>query len=325
MEFAQDEKVVKVLTEYKEIYARHTSYANATREVAFKLFGKDGLVSIDADDERLKELFVPQISKEIQENLAFNELGKSNESLNALGYKTVLSPQKENLFLLEEGNREKVSNKIVSDYLSYPSKISPNVVLRPVYQEVILPNIGYFAGPSELSYWLQLKQVFTLQGITYPVLMPRMFTIRIKKKDLQFLDNNNIGLDEMFKEETDLTELILKKESAAIHDLMTEKEDLLQKMEVESKKLGASFYKSVKNSFSEERQNMKMVRKQLEISGGNKDIIHKLLRIKKNYFENPQERTRFGIEREVNIYSGSSHSSLYFERGLNKSILLVEN
>ena len=322
--FSHDEKVVKLLTEYKEIYARHTSFANATREVAFKLFGEEGLVSIDADNTRLKELFLPQIEKEVQANFAFSELKKSNDSLNSLGYKTVLNPQKENFFLLEEGNRQKMNNEAAGSLSSSPKSISPNVVLRPVYQEVILPNIGYFAGPSELSYWLQLKQVFTSLGVPYPVLLPRMFTLGIKQKDLQFIAKNDFKLESFFKDEPSFITLVLKKESAVMHSLLLEKESVLKKMEEESKKLGAIFYKSIKNTFTEEAQNLRKVRKELELAGGNQDKINKLLRIKKNYFETPQERILFGVEKEVNDRRGLSNFGTYFRDGLNESILLVE-
>ena len=322
--FQHDEKVVNVLQEYKDIYSNHNSFAEATREIAFKQFAGQGLVAIDADNSRLKEVFKPYLQKEIKNNFALTELGKNTALLNQLGYKTVLNPMGKNLFLLREHERTKLSNQEAEAFLSKPDNLSPNVVLRPVYQEVILPNLAYFAGPSELSYWLQLKAVFNSFDLDFPVLMPRRFTLTIKSKDLRYLEDNEYDLIDLYKTESDILELMLAKESEEIQKLLSEKEEILNKLEIESKKHGATFYKKVKPVLKQEVRDTDNLKSTVKNYLLNKDKINKLLRIKASYFDLPQERYVFGIEKEINEKGALGDNVSYFEANCHDSILVLE-
>lgn len=65
-----------------------------------------------------------------------------------------------------------------------PEKFSPNVVLRPLYQQIILPNIAYIGGPGEIAYWLQYKTMFDHFKVAFPVLQPRHFAVISDKNQL---------------------------------------------------------------------------------------------------------------------------------------------
>src|SRR5690606_16100450 len=56
---------------------------------------------------------------------------------------------------------------------NYPDRFSPNVIMRPLYQEVILPNLAYIGGGGELAYWFQLKKNFDFYQIDFPILILR--------------------------------------------------------------------------------------------------------------------------------------------------------
>jgi bacillithiol biosynthesis cysteine-adding enzyme BshC len=111
-----------------------------------------------------------------------------------LGYASQIYPRPINLFFLDKGIRERIEQDgdeyvvlntnlrftaaALKDLLQeHPERFSPNVVLRPVYQEWILPNLGYIGGPAEVVYWLQLKGVFDLFSLPFPVLLPRNFAV----------------------------------------------------------------------------------------------------------------------------------------------------
>ncbi|MFT6982029.1 MAG: hypothetical protein ACJAUD_000796 [Crocinitomicaceae bacterium] len=71
------------------------------------------------------------------------------------------------------------------------------MILRPVYQEVILPNLAYIGGAGEISYWLQLKGVFDALQLPYPLIQVRNSVI--------WLDNALVGKLEKFEfEVTDI-------------------------------------------------------------------------------------------------------------------------
>ena len=74
-------------------------------------------------------------------------------------------------------------------------RFSPNVVLRPLYQEMILPNLAYLGGPAEVVYWLQLKGVFDYFGVSFPVLLPRNFALILDPPILRKVEK--LGWDRM--------------------------------------------------------------------------------------------------------------------------------
>ena len=183
---------------FKKAYAESDNLADAVRHYVNELFGATGLVVIDADHQALKAEFKSIIRDELLNQSAFNKVTERSEFLIKKGYKPQLNPREINLFYLDDGLRARIekegdSYNIVDTELSFtedeiltlleehPERFSPNVILRPVYQEVILPNLGYVGGPAELAYWLQFKEMFDFFKIDFPVLMPRNFGLYINK------------------------------------------------------------------------------------------------------------------------------------------------
>ncbi|ACU05717.1 bacillithiol biosynthesis cysteine-adding enzyme BshC [Pedobacter heparinus] len=179
-------------------YTGHEKLSDATRDLVNALFGKYGLVCIDADDHRLKQEFAEIIYKDITEQQSFKLISESNAALEALGHKPQVNPREINFFymtdklrerIVEEDGRYNVMNTDISfdqhtlktEITNFPERFSPNVVMRPVYQEVILPNLAYIGGGAELTYWLQLKNNFDHYQIDFPVLLLRNSALVIDK------------------------------------------------------------------------------------------------------------------------------------------------
>lgn len=181
---------------FETAYLKHNTLADAVRYYVNELFGSDGLVCLDADDASLKRVFAPVMRDELIRQQSGHLVQEQTERLAALGYKTVIAPRDINLFYLDNQVRERIeckdgTYKILSTKLRFsenellalldehPERFSPNVVLRPLYQEVILPNLAYIGGPSEVPYWLQLKPVFDQFQTPFPMLMPRNFAMYV--------------------------------------------------------------------------------------------------------------------------------------------------
>ena len=81
-----------------------------------------------------------------------------------------------------------------------PEKFSPNVMLRPLYEETILPNLAYVGGPAEVIYWLQLKEVFGHAGIPFPMLMPRNFGMIVDHEINRKFSKTGLELKDLFEE-----------------------------------------------------------------------------------------------------------------------------
>lgn len=181
---------------FQEAYSKSATLAEAVRHYVHALFGKKGLVVLDANDTRLKREFVEVMEADLFEHSPYVAAQNSTHALEQLGYGSQIYPRPINFFYLEKGIRERIEQDgdefvVLNTHLRFttaalknllqehPERFSPNVVLRPVYQEWILPNLGYIGGPAEVVYWLQLKGVFEWFALPYPVVLPRNFAVLI--------------------------------------------------------------------------------------------------------------------------------------------------
>jgi bacillithiol biosynthesis cysteine-adding enzyme BshC len=179
---------------FQEAYSKSATLAEAVRTYVHALFGEKGLLVLDANDARLKREFVAVMASDLFEQKPYAAAQASSQALEQLGYASQIYPRPINLFYLEKGIRERIEQegevylvlntnlRFTADEMKamlqeHPERFSPNVVLRPVYQEMILPNLGYLGGPAEVVYWLQLKGVFDLFCLPFPVLLPRNFAV----------------------------------------------------------------------------------------------------------------------------------------------------
>lgn len=208
--------------------------AEATRVLVHQLFGKHGLVILDPDRSGLKKVMSPVFQDELEKGVANEEVSKTSARL-AEQYKLQVKPRDLNLFLLDTDTRRRITRKngeiTLADgespetlgdieYLVQhtPEKLSPNVLLRPVYQEMILPNVAYIGGGAEVSYWLQLKGLFDRLGVSYPVVLLRNSCMLLGKVEKKKLSKLGLESHAIFKDEVVLTKEVVA-EKAAIPSL----------------------------------------------------------------------------------------------------------
>ncbi len=200
---------------FKEAYLKHQNLAQATHYLANQLFGEHGLVIVDADDSNLKRLFIPNIKEELIDQTAFKTVTDTNKTLEALGLKIQVNPREVNFFYMTEGLRERIvykdemfevlnadiswnKNELLEHLSEAPERFSPNVIMRPLYQEVILPNLCYIGGGGELIYWLQLKSNFEAHNVTFPMLLLRNSVLVKSKKQSEKLKKLNVSNLDLF-------------------------------------------------------------------------------------------------------------------------------
>ena len=102
-------------------------------------------------------------------------------------------------------------DEILNEVKSSPEKFSPNVILRPVYQQAILPNAAYIGGPAEIAYWLQLKSVFEYYKIPFPVLMPRNSGLIINNPIPKKMEKLGLEVKDIFMDTESLIKELLKR------------------------------------------------------------------------------------------------------------------
>lgn len=226
---------------FEEAYAKHATLADAVRYYMNELFGQEGLVCLDADDPELKRLFAPVMLDELVQQQAVKLVNKTTAELEELGYGSVITPRDINLFYLDDQLRERIEKVEDDKYqvvhtqqtftkaeieqlvAEHPERLSPNVVLRPVYQETILPNLAYIGGPSEVPYWMQLKGVFDQYKLPFPLLMPRNFALYIPRVSAQRIAKLGLAPEDLFKNTIQLKHEFV--ESHTRHALKFDKEN----------------------------------------------------------------------------------------------------
>lgn len=229
-------------TLFKKAYVEHTNLAAATRYIANELFGTYGLVIIDGDDADLKRQLLPYVTKDFTEQLSYKEVMHTTEQLGE-HYKIQVNPREINLFYLTDEIRErilfengvyKVNNTTISwtwneleqHMQAHPECFSPNVIMRPLYQEVLLPNLCYIGGGGELAYWMQLKNYFEAVSVPFPILLLRNSVQVLSEKQYKKLEKLHISLEELFKKQNDLLVLKVTENSEVTVDFSQQKQFL---------------------------------------------------------------------------------------------------
>ena len=230
---------------FKKAYLEHDNLADATRYLANELFGEQGLVIIDAHEPDLKRHYIPFIKAELFKPDYCDKVITKSEALEKEGYKVQVNPREINLFYINEGLRERIVEKDGKFFVhdnqiswtraemedlieTYPERFSPNVLLRPLYEEVILPNLCYIGGGGELAYWFQLKQLFEGAGVTFPILLLRNSVLLQTEKQDQKRQKLNISLPELFLKSHELINRKVRRISNIDIDFSSQKEHLVE-------------------------------------------------------------------------------------------------
>ncbi|OUR95568.1 bacillithiol biosynthesis cysteine-adding enzyme BshC [Flavobacteriales bacterium 34_180_T64] len=232
---------------FKNAYLNHDTLTDAMRYLVNALFSKYGLVIVDGNDTNLKQMFIPFIQKEITDQEAFELVTETNSKLNDLdgNYKIQVNPREINLFYITKDLRERIveiegeyfvnntqikwsKSEILDEVSSFPERFSPNVIMRPLYQEVILPNLCYIGGGGEIAYWLQLKTNFEAQNIPFPMLLLRNSAVLTTRKQNEKLQKLNLTFKDLFLKQIDLETKVTKEISKINIDFSSQKLHLKQ-------------------------------------------------------------------------------------------------
>lgn len=228
---------------FRKAYTKYATLTEAVRYYVNELFAKEGLVIVDGDDRELKSLFKKVIKDDLFQHTSKKLVDKTNGDLDVLGYKPQIHCREINFFYLDNQLRSRIEKKgdvfeVVDTNLKFtqteieklidsnPEKFSPNVILRPLYQEIILPNLAYTGGPAEVVYWLQLKEVFQHFKISFPILLPRSFGMVIDQPTKRKIEKTELELEELFLEKNYLFNHFILKRSREKIVLNGEKEAL---------------------------------------------------------------------------------------------------
>jgi bacillithiol synthase len=219
----------EVLNLLKECYKEGVQIQTATFRFVNALLGKYGLIIFIPDNAALKKKMIPVFKEDILNQVPSTIVEKTSEKLSKL-YKIQANPREINLFYLRDNIRERIvyehekfhiqhktpsftRDELLDELEKFPDHFSPNVILRGLYQETILPNIMFVGGGGELAYWLQLKDLFTHYKVPFPILLLRNSFLVVEKKWQEKIAKLQLTLEEMFLPEQELMNRIISRES----------------------------------------------------------------------------------------------------------------
>ncbi len=295
-------------------FQNQTTYGKAALSFIHSLFGEKGLVVLDPSDPKLKELAIPLFEKEILEQPSKRLVEAIQEQLVSKGFKAQAHARKINLFFTQKGARERIDyqdikytilnqnivynqDEIIQLLKEHPEQFSPNVIMRPLYQELILPNLAYIGGGGELAYWLERKSQFEYFGIPYPMLIRRDSVLWVDKNSIKKMKSLGISLDDLWNEEHILINNLVKKISDEEINISSEREkilrifeDLLQKGE----RIDSTLIKSIEGEKAKVNKGLDNIEQKMMRAEKRKHevITQKLSNLKKQLFPegNLQER-----------------------------------
>jgi bacillithiol biosynthesis cysteine-adding enzyme BshC len=305
-QFQSDNSAIEVLSTFERAYLDQDNLANATRALLHGLFGHYGLVVIDADDKILKKSFTKVMKAEVEGQLSMHAMASTYEALSK-SYKLPVKSRDINLFYLhgekrsrlEVGDGGKVSivgtdilidqEKCSEMVESSPQDFSPNVVLRPLYQEVLLPNLAYIGGPSEIAYWLELKGVFDEHRVSFPLLLPRNSLLILGRSEKKRMRQFAMDSADLFADPDELVKSIVSKLSREDLSLNTERDELstiYSKLAIKARLIDASLEQAIKSEEARTLGQLDKLEKKLSkaAKSNNQAVVNQVEKLLKSVF-----------------------------------------
>ncbi len=241
-------------------------YNDAVFRMVHELFKKYDLITLVTDDKRLKTKFIPSIKEEIFEQRSKPIVEEAQSKLEQIGFKSQAFARPINFFYLQDGRRDRIEKegdhyivrdtqlKFSKDELeleidSNPENFSPNVIMRPIYQEIILPNLAYLGGGGEIAYWTERKKQFEAFNISFPILIRRNSVMWITKGDAKNLEKYKIDANRLFEHEDSWVRDYVKENASAELDFKAEYDQFnaaYESLAAKAQMIDASLSKSIK-------------------------------------------------------------------------------
>lgn len=220
------ERLKEIIT---EAYLEQKDITAATRYLVNTLFGEYGLIVFDPDDAAVKQQMVDIFEDDLFHHTA-NKLVSTQAEKLAENYKAQAYPRAINLFYLKADIRERIEKQedkwvvlntdiswskeeLLDELNNHPEHFSPNVILRGVLQERLLPDVTFIGGGAEVAYWFQLKPVFEHYNVFYPTILLRQSVLWIERQYKELQEQLNITDEQLFIKVDELQKQFVNKHS----------------------------------------------------------------------------------------------------------------
>lgn len=336
----------ELVSMYENAYLAHSTLADATRALVNELFGKYGLVVLDADHPKLKSIFKPYIKEDLLRQTSYHTVSSAIEKIKQ-EYPVQVNPRELNFFYLRDQYRERLlsegerfftvderysfsKEELLAELDAHPEYFSPNVITRPLYEEVILPNLAYIGGPAEIAYWFELKEMFEAYQINFPMLVLRNCFMIVDQTSYKQIRNLSFEIKDLFLPEEALAkkyilntgreEVSLANETEALAMLMQSVEDRVSALDITLKA-------SVRGESTRFIKRMEVLEKKMIRSKKRKheDQLRQIHTLKEKLFPHSKLQERSENISKYYLAYGACFSDLILSNtsGLNKNFTVL--
>ncbi len=303
-----------VKTFHKSLVGSDT-YGDFVFKLVNHLFGQYGVIAVNMDNARLKNRFAPIIKREILEQISKSLVSETQEKLEQHKFKAQAFPRDINLFYLCQDGRKRIEpdgdsfvvidtnlrftkEGLLNELENHPDRFSPNVVMRPLYQEYCLPNLAYIGGGGEIAYWLERKSQFQALDVFYPMLIRRNSAMILNKGQLKNMAKLGFEISDIFKDKDKLifqfinaasdVEIKLDQQKAKIEEAYQEIAEKSAAVDASlSKAVLADMTKQLKNIDNMESRIKRSLKSQQEVN------VNKITKLKEKLFPNNGLQERY--------------------------------
>lgn len=301
------EYAVQLMDIFDRAY-RHQTLTEATRYLVHALFGAYGLVVVDGNDSVFKKQFAEIIKDELLHQNSFKLVTRQLQALEERGYKQQAFPREINLFYLSKNSRERIEfdvttskysvlntpysftqEELLNELENHPERFSPNVILRPLFQQKILPSLAYIGGAGEISYWLQLKPVFEQYHVNFPQLLLRNSALLVNPATAKKIEKVGFAVTDFFKDTEALKKAFIAlhtEEDLDVSSYKVEVEQTFFKLQELTKGIDASLVNAVGAELQKSLQSIDSIQKRLlkSLKQKNETELNQIEKIKTQLF-----------------------------------------
>lgn len=240
----QSENAQLLVQKLKSAFKSPPSYGQAMQQFTHELIGHLGILVVNMDEAEFKKKMIPYFKDDIRNNTSHKVVQHVQDSFSEAGFEKQAYVRPINIFYLSDGERDRIEEEngkyktvkddtiwtekeLFKELEDHPERFSPNVILRPIYQEIIFPNLAYVGGGGEISYWLERKAQFEELQVFYPMLIRRDSFQLISSRDFENVESWGFSMDDLMLPEHELIEKYLAKHGREEIDLSTDIDKLI--------------------------------------------------------------------------------------------------